>query len=663
MFEKILIANRGEIACRIARTARRLGVLTVSVYSDPDHNALFTRTCDSAIPLGGATPTESYLDIDKIISAASESGAEAIHPGYGFLSENAEFADRCRAAGLVFIGPGPEAIRIMGSKDSARSAAQDAGVPVLPGYDGEDQDPEALLRHAEAAGYPVLIKATAGGGGKGMRVVASSGDFLPSLESVKRESLSAFGDDRVLIEKYMPTARHIEIQIFSDSHGNAVHLFERDCSMQRRYQKVIEESPAPGMSERLRNSMTRAAVDCTRAIDYVGAGTIEFLVDSDRFYFLEMNTRLQVEHPVTEMVTGLDLVEWQLRVACGEPLPCSQEDIRLNGHAIEARIYAENPGRGFLPATGDILLIDHPADADPGGRIRVDTGIDRGSRITPHYDPMISKLIAWDKDRDGARRKLADALRRYRILGVPTNTGFLQSTLELPDLVKGRYDTQYLTRHLDDILAQAPQYPLAVHCACAWMFLGDLKTQRERQAREADRYTPWLAPGRLFTQPPRRYRFECAMDNERHDLDFTFDEGRFEFEDGVILTARIADNGCMEVAGPGHRARISAANTSTAVFIHMEGRHHRIGLIDSSRPERDGPGAGGTVFSPMPGTVIEVQVQPGRTVRQGDRLLCVEAMKMEHEILAPAAGTVKAVHCNPGDSVTENTPLVLIEAA
>ncbi|MYB34864.1 MAG: 3-methylcrotonyl-CoA carboxylase [Gammaproteobacteria bacterium] len=664
MFKRILIANRGEIACRIARTASRLGIDTVAVCSDPDRGAQFTRACDAVIPIGGATPMESYLDIDKILGAAEQSGAEAIHPGYGFLSENAEFAERCKAAGLVFIGPGPEALRIMGLKDSARTAAIKSGVPVLPGYDGEDHDPNTLLGEAGKTGYPVLIKAVAGGGGKGMRVVAAPEEFLSSLESVKRESLSAFGNDGVLIEKYFPSSHHIEIQVFADSHGNTVHLFERNCSMQRRYQKVVEESPAPLLSDRLRSKMTTAAVNCATAIGYIGAGTIEFLVDSNQFYFLEMNTRLQVEHPVTEKVTGQDLVEWQLRVASGEPLPCKQEDIKQNGHAMEVRVYAENPDRGFLPATGTILDISHP-EYNFGSledAIRIDTGVVKGSQVSAYYDPMISKVITWDEDREKARGLMLAVLENYRILGVPTNISFLQSILKQPDFIASSYDTQYLTRNLEQVLSYIPTNDKIPYFACAWLFLQDLDSQLVKQGSQDDHHSPWLNMHLLRTESARKYSFEYTIDAQRQAIGFTYNLGQFEFEDGMKLNAEIVDHHKMSVTVRDKQVKLNVAHAGNTVFLHIDGQHHRVDILDIDHAEGDRLDASGTIFSPMPGMVIEVRVEPGQSVSKGDHLLCIEAMKMEHDILAPSSGMVKTVHCKSGDSVTENTSLVIIES-
>ena len=459
--QKLLIANRAEIACRVARTAKRMGIDSVAVYSDVDCAALHVKQCDESVALGGVTAGESYLDSDKILLAAKRCGAQMIHPGYGFLSENADFAEQCNQAGITFIGPSPDSIRIMGSKSAARRAVASANVPVLPGYDDEQQDDEYLQQRANEIGYPLLIKAVAGGGGKGLRMVEARADLLPALASVRRESRSAFADDRVMLEKFLPVARHIEVQVFADQHGNIVHLYERDCSMQRRHQKIIEESPAVGMTNDLREQMTRAAVECARAVDYMGAGTVEFLLAPDNaFYFMEMNTRLQVEHPVTEMVTGQDLVEWQIRVASGESLPCSQSQLSLSGHAIEARIYAENPAQQFLPATGTVHFIHHPDDraddrvGDQTG-IRVDTGIKAGDVIGHHYDPMISKLIVCGKSRQDALHKITLALADYQILGVHHNISFLDKLINHRLFQNGATETRFVEKHYRELIESA----------------------------------------------------------------------------------------------------------------------------------------------------------------------------------------------------------------
>ncbi|MEA3095264.1 MAG: 3-methylcrotonyl-CoA carboxylase alpha subunit, partial [Caballeronia sp.] len=471
MFNKILIANRGEIACRVAATCKRLGVGSVAVYSDADAQAKHVAICDEAVHVGGAAASESYLRIEKIINAALETGAQAVHPGYGFLSENEDFARACEKVGLVFIGPPVEAISAMGSKAAAKALMQSASVPLVPGYHGDSQDPALLQKEADGIGYPVLLKASAGGGGKGMRVVEKSADFASALLSCKREAASSFGNDRVLIEKYLQRPRHVEVQVFADQHGNAVYLFDRDCSVQRRHQKVLEEAPAPGLSDEVRKAMGEAAVAAARAVNYVGAGTVEFIMTGDgQFYFMEMNTRLQVEHPVTEMVTGLDLVEWQLRVASGEPLPLLQDQLKVNGHAIEARIYAENPSRGFLPSTGTLkhMRLPEAVEFQLNGNVRIDSGVREGDTITPFYDPMIAKLIVHGRDRDDALLRMALALKQCEVVGPSTNIEFLHRIVVSVPFSEGDLDTGLIERHHDTLFAPSTvpkTQALALACA------------------------------------------------------------------------------------------------------------------------------------------------------------------------------------------------------
>ena len=470
MFSKILIANRGEIACRVIKTARRLGIRTVAVYSDADANARHVDLADEAYPIGPAPARESYLVVEKILDAARRSGAQAIHPGYGFLSENAGFAEACAAAGITFIGPPPGAIRAMGSKSAAKSLMEQSGVPLVPGYHGADQDPKLLTAAAERIGYPVLIKASAGGGGKGMRVVERPEDLDAAIASAKREAAASFGDDQVLIEKYLGRPRHIEIQVFADTQGNTVSLFERDCSIQRRHQKVVEEAPAPGLDPERRRSMGEAACAAARAIGYVGAGTVEFIAEGDAFYFMEMNTRLQVEHPVTEAITGQDLVEWQLRVASGEPLPLSQDQLTITGHAIEVRVYAEDPNRDFLPSIGTLAHLKAPAE---GAHVRVDTGVRAGDTISIHYDPMIAKLIVWDRDRASAAQRLSEALAEYEVVGVTTNLAFLKTLADHPAFRAAELDTGFIGRHGGDLFPAAGPASRLVLAAAALRLLID----------------------------------------------------------------------------------------------------------------------------------------------------------------------------------------------
>ena len=563
MFKKILIANRGEIACRVIGTARRLGIATVAVHSEADAAALHVNLADEAVEIGPAPARDSYLRGDRIIDAAQRSGAEAIHPGYGFLSENGGFAEDCAAAGLAFVGPGAAAIRAMGSKSAAKSLMEKAGVPVLPGYHGDDQADDRLRAEAGRIGYPVMLKPSAGGGGKGMRVVREASQFDAALASARREAGASFGDARMLIERFVSEPRHIEIQVFADAHGNALHLFERDCSVQRRHQKIVEEAPAPGVTEERRLAVGRAAVDAAQAVGYLGAGTVEFIVDAGgRFYFMEMNTRLQVEHPVTELITGQDLVEWQLLVAAGKPLPLSQGDLAINGHAIEARLYAEDPDRDFLPATGRLQRLRYP----PAGRhVRVDTGVREGDPVSIHYDPLIAKLIVWDTDRVGALRRLQSALRETRIAGVTTNLAFLTAVAAHDAFAVGGVDTGFIDRHRDDLAAT-----------------GD----------DPDPNSPWRGTGGW---------------------------------------------------------RLNAIGTETA----------HVAADPVRRADRAILAAGG-LTAPMPGRVSVVNVSAGDRVRRGDTLLILEAMKMEHSIVAPADGVVERLHYGQGDLVDEGAELLVL---
>ncbi|MBL8491832.1 MAG: acetyl/propionyl/methylcrotonyl-CoA carboxylase subunit alpha, partial [Rhodocyclaceae bacterium] len=490
MFDTILIANRGEIACRVIKTARRMGIRTVAVYSEADAGARHVRLADEAVCIGPAAARESYLVADRIVAACRQTGAQAVHPGYGFLSENEEFAETLAANGIVFIGPPVSAIRAMGLKSESKKLMEKAGVPLTPGYHGDDQEPAHLQAQADAIGYPVLIKASAGGGGKGMRAVWKGEEFADALASCQREALSSFGDAHVLIEKYLQRPRHIEIQVFGDSHGNVVHLFERDCSVQRRHQKVLEEAPAPGMTAERRAAMGKAAVDAARAVGYVGAGTVEFIVNQDgSFYFMEMNTRLQVEHPVTEMITGLDLVEWQLRVAAGEPLPLAQEQLSIRGHAVEARIYAEDPDKGFLPSTGRLL---HLAPPEESLHVRVDTGVEQGDEITPHYDPMIAKLIVWDETRERALARMLQSLARYRVVGVSNNVGFLSRLVACPAFASADLDTGLIEREQGFLFPGDAEPPAETWLAAALAeLLRERRDAQEAAAHDADPFSPW----------------------------------------------------------------------------------------------------------------------------------------------------------------------------
>jgi 3-methylcrotonyl-CoA carboxylase alpha subunit len=655
MFDKILIANRGEIACRVIRTARRMGVRTVAVYSEADRAALHVEQADEAYAIGPAPARESYLNIDRILSAARRSGAQAIHPGYGFLSENAEFAEACEAAGIVFIGPPPASIRAMGLKSAAKELMARSGVPVVPGYHGAAQDLEAFASAAQEIGYPVLIKASAGGGGKGMRIVEKPADLRSALDAAAREAASSFGDDRLLLEKYLAQPRHIEIQVFADSYVNVVSLFERDCSLQRRYQKVMEEAPAPHMDPLRRRSMGEAACAAARAIGYRNAGTVEFLVKDGCFYFMEMNTRLQVEHPVTEGITGLDLVEWQLRVANGEPLPERAEELAIRGHAIEARIYAEDPRHEFRPSIGVLTHLQAPA----GSHVRVDSGVRAGDAISVHYDPLIAKLIVWGATREEAIARLRRALEEYEIAGVTTNIAFLSAVTAHPDYRAGRYDTGFLGRHAAELAPPPRPASREVLAAAVQAVLAEQRRKSEvRAAASGDRWSPWnqlnawrmngaayqdivFADGesrrsvRVFPRREGAFGFECG--NERGEVSAA---GGSAFLDGVKLQAR---------------AVWSGAGQLTAF---ERGAVHILRVLDPLATSASQQETGGRLTAPMPGRIMQVFVEKGAEVQRGAPLMILEAMKMQYTISAPADGRVAEVRYATGDVVEEGAELI-----
>lgn len=682
MFDKILIANRGEIACRVIRTCRRLGIATVAVYSQADADAQHVRLADEAWPIGGPRPTESYLRGDAILEVALKSGAQAIHPGYGFLSENAEFADAVEAAGVVFIGPKAASMRKMGSKAGAKELMQAAGVPVVPGYTGEDQSPDVLQREADAIGYPLMIKAAHGGGGKGMRIVRDSGEFAANLESCQREARNAFGRDRVLLERYVERPRHIEIQVFGDSHGHTLHLNERECSAQRRYQKVLEESPSPFLSAQLRDAMGSAAVLAARAIDYVNAGTVEFIVGQDgSFYFMEINTRLQVEHPVTEFVTGLDLVEWQLRVAAGEALPLAQDRIAQQGHAIEVRLYAEDPDAGFLPGSGRLERLRLPA-TDP--HVRIDSGVIEGDTVTIFYDPMIAKLIVHDADRPRALARLRAALAQCDIAGPKSNIEFLERLVRHPAVVEGRIDTGYLDRHLDEFIQAGDaagddtEQDLLLAAATAQLLVQE-RQSLERAGASTDPSSPWaIADGwRLghgsrrslaFLQGERRLELHAQGSNgsyriEHADRIHSVEGARNEAGDGLSL--RIDGRGrrftlAMD-ATPANSAGDAGGMHDGRIVVHDGGRRLRLQAVPMYRPERSSAvGTGNRLLAPMPGRVVLVKAAPGDEVEAGQELMVIEAMKMELSLKAPRAGTVAEVRAAAGDFVEADTVLVAL---
>jgi 3-methylcrotonyl-CoA carboxylase alpha subunit len=649
MFASVLIANRGEIAVRVARTAKRLGLRTIAVYSSADALALHTRVCDEAFLIGGAPAAESYLSADAILAVAQQAGAECLHPGYGFLAENAEFAESCARANITFIGPPPDAIRAMGFKDRAKTLMMQAGVAVLPGYHGARQDATFLKQKAYEIGYPVLIKPIAGGGGKGMHRVDRHADFDEALEAAQREGQSAFGDARVLIEKFVTAPRHIELQIFADRAGAAIHLNERDCSLQRRHQKVIEETPAPGMTRELRKTMGAAALEAARAVGYVGAGTVEFIADAskglsaDAFWFLEMNTRLQVEHPVTEMVTGLDLVEWQFRIAAGEPLPLRQEQVPLKGHSLEARLYAEDPERGFLPSTGKVLAFDPPS----GEGIRVDAGVAVGSEVTPYYDPMIAKIIASAPTRTDALERLAEALDQTRVIGPRTNAAFLAALLRTRGFRTGKFDTSFIDSNLATLVA--PHEPDLAAAAAGFGRL--LKRERERiiaNSRDDDQLppSPW-----------------DALDG--FQLSGTRVVARRVLVDDAVVTAEIAyAAGGPVVSVGGQSAALDAAlvDGENAVYVLRNGRQTVVRVAPPARYDAEGA-EGGAVTAPMHGKLLALLVEKGETVRKGQRLAILEAMKMEHALVAPVDGVVADVLASPGKQVAEGAIVLVVAPA
>ncbi len=651
MFDTILIANRGEIACRVIRTARRLGIRTVAVYSDADAGARHVAMADMAFLIGPAPARDSYLNIARILDVAQKSGAQAIHPGYGFLSENAEFAAACADAGLVFIGPPPPAIRAMGSKSAAKSLMQQAGVPLVPGYHGANQDTAHLVVEAARIGYPVLIKASAGGGGKGMRVVEEAAGFEEALALAKGEARSSFGDDVVLIERYLTEPRHIEIQVFADTHGNVVSLFERDCSIQRRHQKVVEEAPAPGMDPARRASMGEAACAAARAIGYVGAGTVEFIVEAGEFFFMEMNTRLQVEHPVTEMITGQDLVEWQLQVASGAPLPLAQHELRIDGHAIEVRVYAEDPDRDFMPVVGKLLHLQPPAET---AHVRVDTGVRPGDAISVHYDPMVAKLIVWDRDRPAAVRRLTRALSQYEVVGVQTNLGLLRRIAAHPAFVAGELDTGFIARHGAALFPQPEPAPAAALAAVALEVLRHRAEATEAAAtRSHDPFSPWNLPTAW------RMNGEGYQDLLLADGD-TVHAVRAHPRTGGLVRLDLS-SGSVEAVGSivdgVHRSVpvIRDGDTLTAI---LDGTNHKLTLVDPLAPALADLAGGDRLMAPMPGRVIDVLVQPGDAVARGAVMLVLEAMKVQMRLTAPRTGIIEAIRAAPGDLVDDGAELV-----
>ncbi len=670
MFNRILTANRGEIACRIIQTAKRLGVQTVAVYSDADADAHHVALADQAFRIGPAAAAESYLDADKIIAAALDAGAQAVHPGYGFLSENAAFADACAKAGLVFIGPPASAIRAMGEKHAAKALMVEAGVPVVPGYHGDDQDDKTLTEAAAGIGYPVLIKATSGGGGKGMRRVDKPADFAEALAGARREGQASFGDDRVLIERYLEIPRHIEVQVFADGQGNAVHLFERDCSLQRRHQKVIEEAPAPGLTALRRAAMGEAAVKAALAVGYQGAGTVEFIVDVAKglddapFYFMEMNTRLQVEHPVTEMITGVDLVAWQLGVAAGGALPLSQDELAINGHALEVRLYAENPAKNFMPSTGTLSRLRF---ADDDHHVRIDTGVVEGDVVTPYYDPMIAKIIVWDENRARALSRLRGAIKQTEVVGVKTNLGFLGHIAANPHFAAAELDTGFIERHQDVLIPPPVPTPRRILALAALAVLLERADDAEQTAwNNADATSPWhsVAGWRLNDNGHDEIKF--VDDDEVIGVPVRYVDGGFvfDFADGAIAAQgrRERDDRMIAVLD-GVRATVTVIHHKDAVTVMENSMIYPLEFFDPLSAVEEEVESGGGVVAPLPGKVIALLVEVGAEVEKGAPLMIVEAMKMEHTITAPAAGSITAFRFAAGDAVDEGALLVDFEPA
>ena len=670
MFTKILIANRGEIACRVSATAARLAIKTVAVYSDADAGAKHVQACDEAVHIGGSAPKDSYLRWEKIIAAAQATGAQAIHPGYGFLSENEEFAQACADAGLVFIGPPPSAIQAMGLKAESKQLMEKAGVPLVPGYHGSNQDAAFLRAQASQIGYPVLIKASAGGGGKGMRAVDQDADFDAALASCKREAKNSFGDDAVLVEKYVQRPRHIEIQVFGDTQGNYVYLFERDCSVQRRHQKVLEEAPAPGLSEAMRQQMGNAAVSAARAVGYVGAGTVEFIVEQRddghmSFFFMEMNTRLQVEHPVTEAITGLDLVEWQLRVACGEPLPLAQADLRIHGHAIEARICAENPDNNFLPATGTLAVYAKPPHSSfARSDLRFDDGVRQGDAISPYYDSMVAKLIVWGEDRAQALARLDAALAQTHIVGLQTNVQFLRHVVRSPSFAGAHLDTGLIPREAAVLFHQET---VGLATAAAAVVAQTLAAEQQIERADAG-HDPFSRRDGWQSHGLRMRRFDLEFKGEAAQAQLTY------LHDGALQLEVAGQAGPLQwSADAQHAGRITLGfqNRVEKLDLYRNGPQvsvfaaygaTKIIVIDALDHAGDTATEGGRLTAPMPGKVVSFAVKAGDKVKAGQALAVMEAMKMEHTIAAPADATVAELLYAPGDQIAEGAELLKMSA-
>jgi len=666
MFTKILIANRGEIACRVAATARRMGIKTVAVYSEADANAKHVAVCDEAVLIGPAAAKESYLRADKIIEVALATGAQAIHPGYGFLSENSEFAEACARNGIAFIGPPASAIEAMGSKSAAKSLMEKANVPLVPGYHGDNQDADFLHTEADRIGYPVLLKASAGGGGKGMRVIEKSADFKDALASCKREAINSFGDDKVLAEKYLQRPRHIEIQVFADTHGNCVYLFERDCSVQRRHQKVLEEAPAPGMTAERRAAMGDAAVAAAKAVGYVGAGTVEFIANQDgSFYFMEMNTRLQVEHPVTEMITGTDLVEWQLRVAAGEKLPLQQNELQIHGHAIEARVYAENPEKGFLPSIGTLRHARTPVAVnfelggatDPAA-FRIDSGVREGDTISPFYDPMIAKMIVWGKDRKEALARMAQALAQYQIVGLNSNIAFLSRLVTSTAFSGADLDTGLIERN------QAELFPAPVAANLTTLALAVVSLLNSEKSTKGSNSDPWQSSHGWRMNSLMQRSLQFTEEEQTHDVQVTYLADGWQVQAGTAtaqVRLALADENDIVIKIADQTVAATVVRDGEHFHVFSQGKHTDLHYIDALAHAGEAEAETGRLTAPMPGKIVAVLVNKAQEVKKGDALLIMEAMKMEHTISAPHDGVIDEVLYAIGDQVTEGAQLLAFQ--
>ncbi|GAB2786566.1 biotin carboxylase N-terminal domain-containing protein [Dyella kyungheensis] len=658
MFERVLIANRGEIACRVIRSCRRLGIHTIAVYSQADANAQHVRLADEAWPIGGPRPTESYLRGDAILEVARKSGAQAIHPGYGFLSENTAFARACADAGIVFIGPRPESIDAMGSKAAAKALMEQHRVPLVPGYHGEDQAAEVLAEQARRTGFPLMIKAAAGGGGKGMRIVRGEAEFADALASAQREAASSFGDTRVILERYVEHPRHIEFQVFGDTHGNIIHLNERECSAQRRYQKVLEETPSPFLDDARRSAMGAAAVAAAKAVNYVGAGTVEFIVAQDgEFFFMEMNTRLQVEHPVTEETLGLDLVEWQLRIAAGQPLPLAQEQVKAHGHAIEVRLYAEDPDQNFLPGSGKLVKLRLPA---PSRHVRLDGGVIEGDTVTIFYDPMIAKLIVWDVDRPQALQRLRDALLASEIVGPKSNIAFLERLSRHPVVVEGRIDTGYLDRHLEEFLAGDAALDTQVLFAAAVASL--MHDESNVTANPSDPHSPWARADAWRVGHAGKRIVALSLHGQRHEVEAHGHDGNYQLRHGdascQVSGARLGDD-ALSARFDDEAVRMPVRIDAARVTVHdAHGFRHTFERAPAFAWASKEAAGGNQIVSPMPGRIVLVKAQAGDTVEEGQELLVMEAMKMELALKAPRGGSIASIHAAQGDFVEADTVLL-----